>query len=389
MRPPVGHHVTRSRAPSCGGITAWAAGTMLLLLSPLTAPRSASASAADTAAGLPAATVARIDSAVTALMARERIPALAIAVVTGDRLRLQRAYGTADLENYVPATPGSLFRIASLTKTLTAVAVLQLAERGKLDLDAPIQRYVPEFPAKRDPITLRHLLGHTSGIRHYAGSEYENTRQYDSLTQTLALFKDDSLLHRPGAGITYSTYGYILLGIAVERASGMRYMDYLRRYVLEPAGMQDTRVDEQSAIIPRRVRGYGRTASGALRNAEPTNTSYVLPAGGLVSTASDLARFAIALQTGRLIGPASLRQMLAPQRLSDGRQIPIGYGVGLGNIPNARPDLVWNGGNRQGATGVLYMHPKEHYAFVILTDLEEIGNPLLSASRDITGMVLR
>lgn len=355
---------------------------------------SAQARARSTAAARPDTTeltpptIARIDSTVAALMAREHIPAVSIAIVQGNRLRLARAYGSSDVENLVPATTASRFRIASLSKSLTATAVMQLVERRKLNLDDPIQRYVPEYPVKRFPVTIRHLLGHTSGIRHYAGDEYDNMRQFDSLLRTLDLFKNDSLLHRPGETATYSTYGYVLLGLAIERASGMPYMEYLQRNVLEPAGMTTAGLDDQFAIIPHRARGYGRTAAGALRNALPTNTSYVLPAGGIIATASDLGRFAMAFQADRLLTPASRAVMLSPVLLNNGTTIPLAFGFALNSLPDSPLDLVWNGGNRQGATGVLYMRSGEQYAFVILTNLEEIGSPLLNASRDITALVL-
>jgi len=168
-------------------------------------------------AGLPAATVARIESAITAFMARERIPGLSIAVATDNQLRWERGYGFADLENFVPATAATVYRLASVSKPITAVAVMQLAERGALDLDAPIQRYVPSFPSKRYPVTARQLLSHLAGVRHYKGDELESTRPYPSLTAALAMFKDDSLEHPPGARMTYTTHGYTLLGAAVAR----------------------------------------------------------------------------------------------------------------------------------------------------------------------------
>jgi serine beta-lactamase-like protein LACTB len=382
-----GEHGRRSVA---GGIALVAvlAGAGVLMPGAASAQVRAEPTAEGDTTGLAPTVVARIDSTVAALMAREHIPAVSIAIVRGSRIRFARAYGFADLENFVPTTSDTRFRIASLTKSLTATAVMQLVERGKVSLDDPIQRFVPEFPVERYPVTVRHLLGHTSGIRHYAGNEYENTRQYDSLAQTLDLFKNDSLLHRPGETATYSTYGYVLLGLVIERASGMPYMEYLKRNVLDPAGMADTQLDDQSAIIPHRARGYGKTAKGALRNALPTNTSYVLPAGGIIATASDVARFAMALQADRLLSPATRRMMLSPDRLNNGTQIPLAFGFALNSLPGSPADLVWNGGNRQGATGVLYMRPSRQYAFVILTALEDIGTPLLDVSRDITAMVV-
>ena len=168
------------------------------------------------------AKIARIDSAITAVIDRSHIPGLAIAIVVDGKIRWQNAYGLADVENAVPAETSTVFRIASVTKPLTATAAMQLAERGKLDLDAPVQKYAPSFPAKAQTITTRQLLGHLSGIRHYKAGEGERTTHYDSLATALEIFKDDALVREPGTGFTYSTFGYTLLGVAIEGASGMR-----------------------------------------------------------------------------------------------------------------------------------------------------------------------
>src|SRR6188474_3367109 len=174
--------------------------------------------------------IARIDAAVTALMSRKNIPGLSVAVVADNRLRWSKAYGLAD-EHAVPVKTETVFRLASTSKPLTAVAVMQLADAGKLDLDAPVQKYVPSFPVKSAPITARQLLGHLSGIRHYKGDEYDGTRNYPTLADALEIFKDDPLENEPGAKFTYTTYGYTLLGAVIEGASGMSYADYMREDV--------------------------------------------------------------------------------------------------------------------------------------------------------------
>src|SRR5258706_11127742 len=194
--------------------------------------------AATATEALPAAKIARIEAAITAAMSQKGIPGLSIAVVTGDQLRWQQGYGTADLENLVPAKASTEYRIASVTKTLTAVAAMQLAEKGALDLDAPVQKYAPSFPAKPFPITTRQLLAHLSGIRNYRREEGERTVHYDSLSDALGIFKDDPLEHEPGTRYTYSVFGYTLLGAVIEGASGMTFPDYMRERVFKPAGMQ-------------------------------------------------------------------------------------------------------------------------------------------------------
>jgi len=217
-------------------------------------------------------------------------------VVEG-KIRWQKAYGLADVENAVPAETSTVFRIASVTKPLTATAAMQLAEHGKLDLDAPVQKYAPSFPAKAQTITTRQLLGHLSGIRHYKAGEGERTTHYDSLATALEIFKDDALVREPGTGFTYSTFGYTLLGVAIEGASGMRYTDYMRTNVFEPAGMSHTQADDPSVIVPKRARGYSPKVYGQFdgqwRNAALMDPSYKLPGGGMLSTVAVSGRLTV------------------------------------------------------------------------------------------------
>ena len=203
---------------------------------------------------------------------------------------------------------------------------MQLAEQGKLDLDAPVQKYVPSFPVKPWPVTTRALLGHLAGIRHYAEGEFESTRHYATMAEALQIFQNDPLVQEPGTKYLYSTYGYTLVGAVIEAAVGTTFADYLARSVFEPAGMAGARVDDVFEIIPRRARGYQKGPGGVLQNSGLTDTSYKVPGGGLCATAPDLARFAIALSKGTLVRPETRRQMFTTQRTRDGK--PTGYGLG-------------------------------------------------------------
>jgi CubicO group peptidase (beta-lactamase class C family) len=311
-------------------------------------------------------------------MSRQGIPAVSVAIVVDHQIRFQRGYGMADLENFVPAKAATVYRIASVSKPITAVAAMQLAEKGKLDLDAPIQKYVPSFPTKNFPVTTRQLLAHLSGIRHYKPGEGERTNRYESLTDALSIFKDDPLEGEPGTRFTYSTFGYTLLGAVIEGASGMAFMDYLREYIFKPAGMQHTQADDIYAIIPNRAKGYTPRVyarfDGNVRNAALMDSSYKLPGGGLVSTAEDMARFAIAVQNGGLIKRETFEQMSISQKTRDGRETGYSYGWYIDRREGREPDgSIWHGGVQSGFTADLWMLPKRRFALVILTNLEGGG----------------
>ena len=349
----------------------------------------------DAAPPLSPARIARIDSAITAAIERTHIPGLAIAIVADGEIRWQKAYGLADVENAVPAETSTVFRIASVTKPVTATAALQLAERGKLDLDAPVQKYAPSFPVKAQPITTRQLLGHRSGIRHYKAGEGERTNHYDSLTTALEIFKDDALLHEPGMGYTYTTFGYTLLGVVIEGASGMSFTDYMREHLFEPAGMTHTQPDDPSVIVPKRARGYSPKVYGKFdgqwRNATLMDPSYKLPGGGLLSTVGDLARFAIAVQSGALVGKKLLEQAFQGQKTRAGAETGYGYGWYVGKRKDSRPGkVIEHGGVQAGFSGELWMLPEKRFAVAILTNLEGGGGlGLAPLSDDLAEIVLQ
>ena len=245
--------------------------------------------------GLP---VVRIDSLIASAMRTNSIPGLSMALVDRSGVYWSKGYGMADLENFVPARPFTVFRLASVSKPITAVAVMQLAEQGRLDLDAPIRRYVPEMPEKPWPITVRQLLCHQGGVRNWTEDEFASTRRYPTLAESIGLFRDDPLVHEPGTRATYSSFGYTLLGRAIETASGRSYPEYMRAAVFEPVGMEWTRTDDVQAIIPNRARGYRLTGGGSLFNSPLSDTSNRVPGGGLVGTAEDVGRFASAFMAG-------------------------------------------------------------------------------------------
>jgi CubicO group peptidase (beta-lactamase class C family) len=337
---------------------------------------------------LPADKLEKIEKAISSQMSRLGIPGLSVAVVIDHKLRWSSGYGLADVENYVPAKATTAYRLGSISKPITAAAVMQLAERGKLDMDAPIQKYCTAFPEKQWPITTRQLLGHLSGVRHYKNdAEFDSTRHYNSVVEALEMFKNDPLGFEPGTIYGYTTHGYTVLGCAVEGASGMKFEDYVRENVFKPASMARIKVDNVADIIPNRAQGYFKNQAGELRNSGLADTSYKIPGGGFISTVEDLAKFAIAMQTGILVKKEALDQMWTSLKTRVGKA--TGYGLGWSVSERMGVKEVHHGGAQQRVSTLLYTIPEKGLAVVVMTNLENIGGGLASLSREMAHILLQ
>jgi serine beta-lactamase-like protein LACTB, mitochondrial len=295
-------------------------------------------------------------------------PGASICVIRDGRIVWSRAFGLADLEQDVPATTETRFRIGSVSKSLTSVAIGRLVQDGQLDLDSPVQRYVPGFPEKRYSITVRQLAGHLAGIRHYDTGEFENREHYATLTEGLAIFAADSLLFEPGTQFNYSSYGYNLLGAVIEGASGRSYLEYMRHEVLDPAGMIHTSFEHPDSIIPSRGRYYTRADStGPMINAPYVDNTYKWPSGGFLSTAEDLARFGDRLLRGELLRPETVELLWTPMRTTDGTptEYAIGWTVERDSLGRRR---VRHSGGSVGGTAHLIIYPDQRVVVAVLVN---------------------
>lgn len=338
-------------------------------------------------AALPAEKVRRIEALVQAEMAKQRIPGMSLAVVAGRQVLWSAGFGMQDIENNIAARPSTVYRLGSISKPITAVAVMQLFERGHLDLDAPVRKYCPAFPEKQWPVTTRQVLGHLAGIRHYkSDEEFNSTRLYASVNEGLDMFKDEPLLHEPGTKYTYTTHGYSVLGCVVEGASGQKFTDFVGENLFKPAAMERARADSVADIIPNRAQGYRLTDKGVLINSPLADNSYKIPGGGFVSTVEDLARFAVALQTNKLLKPETLELMYAPQRTKDGKETGYGLGWGVGKRPTGERTVGHSGGQQRVST-FLHMQPEQNLAVVIMSNLE--GARLGDLAQQIGDIALR
>jgi serine beta-lactamase-like protein LACTB, mitochondrial len=319
----------------------------------------------------------RIEAAVSKFMASTHVPGLSVAIVENGEYEWADGFGLADLENNAPASEHTLYRLASISKPLTATAAMQLWERGKLDLDAPVQKYCPAFPEKPWPITTRQVMGHLAGIRHYkSGSqddlEVGNTKHFDHPIQAgLDFFKNDALLSEPGKTFHYSTQGYTLVGCVIEGASGAQYVDFMRQNVFMPAGMDHTLADNRFNIIPYRTRFYQKTESGTVQNADFLDSSYKIPGGGWLSSAEDMARFEVAILNDKLIKRATRDLMWTPLKPSDGSK--DGYALGWGNGDADGIADVGHTGGQQGTATAFVIAPTQGAGVVVLTNMEGAG----------------
>ncbi|WP_430911207.1 serine hydrolase [Methylobacterium sp. sgz302541] len=288
----------------------------------------------------------------------------AILVARDGKPIFRRAYGLANREWGIPNGLDTRFRIASLTKAFTAAAILQLAEAGKLGLDDPVRRFVPDAPAIWERVTLRHLLQHSSGIINYTAlPSYlpKLSRIEQSPSEIVALTTAEPLLFEPGTRFEYSNTNYVLLGMTVEAASGLPYARYLRERLIGPLGLKDTDYDDVSAILPRRASGY-RRGQAQWRNAAPTASSVPYAAGGLYSTVDDLAAWIRALLSDKLLSPASREAMF-----TDG-----GFGYGLGwFVGKGNERRLWShGGSIPGYLAMADIYPDERLSVIVLANTE-------------------
>ncbi|MGE5568968.1 MAG: serine hydrolase domain-containing protein [Rhodospirillales bacterium] len=321
---------------------------------------------------LPPAKQHEVRAAISEEMERLRIPGLSAAIALKLRMAWSEGFGQADIENSVPARAHTVYRLASISKPITAVAVMQLAERGKLKLDEAIQTYVPAFPQKEWPVTVRDLLAHLGGVRHYRSqAEVQSTQHYTEVLGALDVFGNDPLLFKPGTRYSYTTYGYTLLGGAVESASGMRFMEYLREHIFGPARMDSICDDNVYAIVPHRARGYRRARDGEIENCALADTSNKIPGGGMISTAGDLVRFASAVAGGTLLNRKSLAEMFTEQKTTDGK--PTGYGLGWHVFSIDGRKWVGHSGGQPGVSTFLLLDPEQGFAVSLMANLEGVS----------------
>ncbi len=313
-------------------------------------------------------------------------PGVSAAVAIDGKLIWSEAQGYANLEARTPLLRSTPLRIGSTSKALTSAALGILVEAGTLDLDSPIQRYVPTFPEKTHPITARQLASHRAGIRHYdpQTGDYWNRQRYADVTAALGAFANDPLLFPPGSAYHYSTYGYTLLSAAIEGASEQDFLSFMQTAVFAPAGMTHTGAESSDTESSRRLaasasRFYVHSSfTGGIAEPPPVDHSVKWAGGGFFSTSLDLARFGVALLEGDLLAPETFRLLTTPTLLPAGPGAPRAQSVyALGWRSQEQPlpassrsvRTIHHGGTALGATSFLVLMPDERLVIAVNRNL--------------------
>lgn len=291
-------------------------------------------------------------------------PGAALLVIKDSQAIVSRGFGLANLEDNIPVTPQSNFRLASITKQFTAASILLLAEDGKLGLDDPVKHWLPSLPKAADTITLRQLLSHTSGLIDYEDvmpADFSGQLHDSDVLQILE--GQDRTYFAPGTSYRYSNSGYALLALIVGKASGQDFASFLRQRIFLPLGMQHTvALEEGRSSVVNRAYGYTET-DGRWQRTDQSSTSAVLGDGGIYSSLEDLARWDAALYDQRLLEADSLKLAFSPATRTDEPHVPY-YGFGW----RIDGDTLWHSGESIGFRNVILRFPKERLTVIVLSN---------------------
>ena len=306
---------------------------------------------------------------IDALMSRyvSDVPGASLLVTLHGKAILSRGYGYANLEERIKASPETNYRLASVTKQFTATCILLLKQDGKLRLEDRVRKWLPQLPASDDRITIYHLLTHTSGLIDYEDLIPPNrTRQLDDADVLSMIAAQHRLYFEPGSAHRYSNGGYVLLGLIVERASGMDLADFMKKRIFQPLGMEHTLMYEhhRGPQVPERAYGYS-DSNGKWTKTDQDITSATRGDGGIYSSIDDLARWDAALYTDKLLNADSRRMVFTAHEPTDDPDVSYGFGWRISG------NTVWHSGETMGFRNVIIRWPKQHLAVIILSNRNE------------------
>lgn len=336
-----------------------------------------------TAAGgvfVTAQSVADVDAVVQKAIASRAMPGAGVAVVRGGKVLIAKGYGLADVDAATPVTESTAFQIASVTKQLTAAGVMLLVEKGKVKLDDPVVKYVPEVPAKWSGVTVRQLLNQVSGIPNYnAGGRFDPNKVYTK-PEVLDGMREVPLSSEPGVRWEYSNTNFFLLGLVIEKVSGKPYADFMRDQVFKPLGMDSTLVNAKGLAIKNAARGYSLQGKWVIT--EISDPGFPYAAGAIVSTPADMAKWAIAVGEGKLLKKTSWDETLASGKTADGKSTNYGFGWNLGTLGES---YIAHSGGIQGFGTYHVRFPAHDLSVVVMTNTIRVATDL---ANDIAGVYL-
>ena len=297
-------------------------------------------------------------------------PGLSVAIAADGHLVWSQSCGFADRKRRRTVKRTTQFRVGSVSKTLTAATAARLDQQGRLDVDDDVRNYVASFPRGRPAPTLRQLGGHLGGVRHYEGEEAINTRHYRSLTDSLRVFIDDPLVATPGEAFHYSSYGFNLLGAAIETAAGSAFARAVQATLLTPLNMKGTTLGRAPV---GGTRFYEVTGARRAVPAPPIDLSDRYPSGGFLSTAEDLVRFGIGITREGFLDTKAQALLFTPQRTTAGELTGYGFGFEVGDSPFG--PVAGQTGNVVGGTAFVLIHPRTRVAIAMVTNIGFVTAP--------------
>ena len=314
----------------------------------------------------------RAERIISRMIRKHKIPGLAITVSKNQEVVWSEGFGYADLKNKIPVIPNNtVFRIASVSKPIAAMALLKAVEEGLVMLDSSIYNYVPYFPKKRYDISIRQLAGHLSGIRNYKGNEFKNNKPL-CIRDGIKLFESDSLLFKPGTNFAYSSYNWNLISLAIQEQANIPFEDFVITHVLNPFQLNKT-VADKNKVIDGKAIFYKKKGKRRFKPVSEVSNYFKLASGGYLSTSEDITNFGNVLLKDSLIQHDQLKPFITAQKLNTDESRSTYYGLGF-EVSNDSSGRFYFGhvGSGLGGYGIFYIYPEQG---VVITILINCSNP--------------
>ena len=301
----------------------------------------------------------------------ESIPGLSISVSKNNKLIWSEGFGYSDINTKKKVDPNTTqFRLASISKPITAVGLAILVDRNLLNFDESLYRYLPKYPKKKYDFSIRQVGGHLAGIRHYKGREFISSKKM-TITQGLNIFKNDRLIHKPGSKYRYSTYGWNLLSAVIEEITKKDFTEFMTEELFAPLKMQHTMLDLSDQRMPNRTKFYRKTNQNKIVHSPKVSNEHKVAGGGFIATSEDLVRFGNEVIDPKIITNDSLKELLTAQKTNEGKSTNYGIGFGIGTSVKNTPIFSHSGGGA-GATTLLLIYPEEKVVIAIVTNLSQV-----------------
>ncbi len=321
----------------------------------------------------------------SAFLKNHSIPGLSVSVSKNNKLIWSEGFGFSDLGLKKKVNPNTtLFRLASISKPITAVGLAILADRNKLNFDESLYTYLPSYPKKKYDFTIRQVGGHLAGIRHYKGREFISNKKM-TISEGLNIFKNDPLISQPGVKYRYSTYGWNLLSAVIEEITKKDFTKFMTQELFEPLEMQHTLLDLSDRKMPNRTQFYRKTNQNKIIKSPIVSNEHKVAGGGFIATSEDLIRFGNEIIDPKVIKKESLKELLTAQKTKDGKSTKYGIGFVIGQNSKNTPVVSHSGGGA-GASTLLLIYPEEKVVIAIVCNLSQV--PIGQLSRKLERLFL-